>query len=209
MKRSTLIARQGRQPSGLLGHIVGRIMARETHAANLIALKMLDLAPDDRVLEVGFGHGRTLAAAARVVTSGRLAGVDPSDVMLQIARGRNAKALRAGRMELKSGTSECLPFADAPFNKAYAVHTIYFWAHPERDLAEIHRVLESGGRLVVGFRPSEDAGFSRDFPAEVYTIRSIDEVERLISTAGFTQVETVSKSLGKSLMAWTSATKTA
>ncbi|MEO8115093.1 MAG: class I SAM-dependent methyltransferase [Phenylobacterium sp.] len=207
MKRSNLLARQGRLPSGLLGHIVGRIMARETHAANLVALEALDLAPDDRVLEVGFGHGRTLAAAARTVIKGRLAGVDPSAVMLQIARNRNAEALRSGRMELKPGLSEHLPYPDASFNKAYAVHTIYFWRRPERDLREIHRILTPGGRLVLGFRPSEDEGFSRDFPAEVYHIRSMAEVERAISSAGFSGVETVSRPMGKGLMAWATARK--
>jgi ubiquinone/menaquinone biosynthesis C-methylase UbiE len=182
-------------------------MGRETHAANLIALEALKLAPDDRVLEVGFGHGRTLAAAAEIVTAGRLAGVDPSEVMQQIARKRNARALRAGRMELTPGVSERLPFGDAAFNKAYAVHTIYFRRRPERDLAEVHRVLEPGGRIVLGFRPAEDEGFTRDFPAEVYDIRTVADVERALSAAGFSEVETISKRLGASLMAWTTARK--
>lgn len=207
MRRSTLIARQGRQPSGLLGHIVGRIMARETHAANLVALEALKLAPDDRVLEVGVGHGRTLAAAAEIVTRGRLAGVDPSEVMLQIARGRNAKALRAGRMELRSGVSAQLPFADGAFDKVYAVHTIYFWSAPERDLAEIFRVMVAGGRLVLGYRPREDDGFVRDFPADVYAIRSTSEIERLVSAAGFSDIETKSRTIGRGVMAWTVAQK--
>jgi ubiquinone/menaquinone biosynthesis C-methylase UbiE len=207
MKRSTLIARQGRRPSGLLGHIVGRIMARETHAGNLIALDMLELAADDRVLEVGFGHGRTLAAAAQIVTEGRLAGVDPSEVMMQIARAQNAAALRAGRMELKLGVSDHIPFADGAFNKAYAVHTIYFWPRPERDLSEIYRVLSPDGRLVIGYRPSENKAFARDFPAEIYHIRSTVEVESAISAAGFSDVWTVSKPIDHGLMAWTTALK--
>lgn len=207
MKRSILLARQGRRPSGLLGHVVGRIMARETHAANLVALEQLDLSPDDDVLEVGFGHGRTLAAAAQVVTKGRLAGVDFSEVMLQIARRQNAAALRDGRMELKLGVSEHLPWAADRFDKAYAVHTIYFWRQPARDLAEIHRIMRPGGRLVLGYRPSEDAGFARDFPAEIYAVRPIAEVEHLVTAAGFSGVETSSKALGHSLMAWTVADK--
>lgn len=207
MRRSNLLARQGRRPSGLLGQIVGRIMARETHMANLIALDVLALSPTDDVLEVGFGHGRTLAEAALLVTAGRLAGVDPSEVMLRIARGRNAASLKSGRMDLKLGVSEHLPWPAESFDKAYAVHTIYFWAQPARDLAEIHRVLRPGGRLVLGYRPSEDAGFARDFPADIYNIRSIAEIERVVSEAGFSGVETRSKALGASLMAWTVATK--
>lgn len=209
MKRSVFIARQGRQPSGWLGHIVGRIMARETEAANRIALERLELEPADRLLEVGFGHGRTLAAAAGLVTKGRLAGVDPSEVMLDIARKRNDGLRRAGRLELVRGTSERLPFADGDFNKLLSVHTIYFWPQPARDLAELHRVLEPGGRLVIGFRPSEDPAFARDFPPEVYHIRSIAEVERLILAAGFSEVETMSRQMGTGRMAWTTARKPA
>ncbi|HZZ34762.1 MAG TPA: class I SAM-dependent methyltransferase [Caulobacteraceae bacterium] len=207
MKRSVLIARQGRRPSGLLGHIVGRIMAHETHAANLVALERLDLQPDDRLVEVGFGHGRTLAAAAERITAGRLAGVDLSEVMLQIARRRNAGLLRAGRMELALGPSERLPFEAESFNKALAVHTIYFWPRPERDLAELHRVMRPGGRLVLGFRPSEDGAFVRDFPSDVYRIRPIAEVEGLLSAAGFSGIETIRRPMGASLMAWTTASR--
>ena len=208
MKRPGFIARQGRQPSGLLGHVVGRIMAAETHAANRVTLDLLDLAPDDDVLEIGFGHGRTLAEAARRVTAGHLAGIDPSEVMLQIARRRNDAALRSGRMDLKLGVSNALPWADGRFDKAYAVHTIYFWRQPARDLAEIHRVLKPGGRLVLGFRPGEDAGFARTFPADVYNIRTVAEVERLVSDAGFANLDTRSKPAGHGLMAWTAAQKT-
>lgn len=207
MRRSSLIARQGRRPSGLLGHIVGRIMARETHAANLIALDVLALSPTDDVLEVGFGHGRTLAEAALLVTEGRLAGVDPSEVMLRIARGRNAASLKTGRMELKLGVSEHLPWPIDSFDKVYAVHTIYFWPRPARDLQEIHRVLRPGGRLVIGYRPGEDAGFARDYPADIYNIRSIAEIESLVSGAGFSGVETRSKLVERGRLAWTVATK--
>ncbi len=207
MKRSTLIARQGRQPSGLLGEIVGRIMARETHAANLAALAMLDLAADDRVLEVGFGHGRTLAAAAKIVTRGRLAGVDPSSVMMGIARRRNATPLRRGRMDLHLGTSQSLPFADGVFDKAYAVHTIYFWSDPERDLAEIARVLRPGGLLLLGFRSREDDAFVRNFPPEIYHIRSAGEVEGAIVAAGFSDVRTESHRMGQATICFSTASR--
>ncbi len=209
MRRPTLLARQGRSPSGLLGHLIGRIMARETHAANLIALELLDLASHDRVVEIGFGHGRTLAAAACKVTEGHLAGVDPSEIMLRIAQGANARTLRTGRMDLRLGVSERLPYDAGGFTKAYAVHTIYFWRHPERDLAEILRVLTPGGRLVLGYRPREDASFVRDFPAEIYHIHAIEAVEHAVAAAGFVGVETVSRAMGQGIMAWTVAHKPA
>lgn len=207
MKRSNLLAQQGRRPSGLLGHIVGRIMAGETREANRVALERLELKPDDRLLEVGFGHGATLAAAALVITQGSLSGVDFSAVMLDIARRRNARLLRSGRLDLVLGASDHLPYEAGRFTKALAVHTIYFWSHPERDLAEIHRVLSPDGRLVIGYKPREDEAFVRDFPAEVYHIRSQAEVEGLIASAGFQDVTTLSRQVGYRVMAWTGARK--
>ena len=205
MKRSLALARQGRRPTGLLGHVVARIMAIETRAANLVALEALELDPDDRLLEVGSGHGRTLAAAARIVTRGRLAGVDPSEVMQAIARRRNARAIHAGRMTLALGSSDQLPFDGSTFNKALAVHTVYFWDHPERDLLELRRVLEPGGRLVLAYRPAEDPGFVQSFPKEIYRIRSSGEIETLLRNAGFPEIETLSRPVGPGTMCWTSA----
>jgi SAM-dependent methyltransferase len=207
MKRSIALARQGRSPSGLLGHIVGRIMAAETQAANRIALDLLELKPDDGLLEIGSGHGRTLAAAAESVTRGTLVGVDSSPVMLQIARRRNRAALRSGRMQIIAGASDQLPFEAAAFDKALAVHVIYFWLRPQVELAETWRVLKPGGRLVIGFRPGEDAGFAANFPAEIYHVRSMVEVETLLIQAGFVEVRTISKALGRGLMAWSLARK--
>ena len=203
MKRSDLLAQQGRQPSGILGHIVARIMARETHPANLIALEHLALQPDDRLLEVGSGHGRTLAVAAQRLTKGHLVGIDPSPVMMQIARRANARAIRRGMMELVLGSSDQLPFEAQRFSKVLSVHTIYFWPNPQRDLAEIYRVMKVEGQIVIGFRPSEDQAFVENFPASVYNVRSISEVERLVNAAGFSDVKTMTKPMGKGLMAWT------
>jgi len=57
MRKPLFIAKQGRKPSGLLGQIVARVTAKETAGANEIALQLLQLQPDDAVLEIGSGHG--------------------------------------------------------------------------------------------------------------------------------------------------------
>ena len=70
MKRPVFIARQSARPSGLLGRVIAGVMARETADLNERALRLLGPSPFDRVLEVGFGHGRTIERLANAVYNG-------------------------------------------------------------------------------------------------------------------------------------------
>jgi SAM-dependent methyltransferase len=190
MRKPLIIARQGRRPTGLLGAIVARVMARETDGENDHALELLQLGPKDRVLEVGYGHGDTLAKAAKAVTAGSLRGIDFSPAMHRLAMRRHRRLVQAERIEFHHGNSDRLPFADAAFDKVYAVHTIYFWRAPLEHLREIRRVLDAGGRFVLGFRPAEDERFIATNPPEIYCMRPEAEVVDLVRQAGFGRIET-------------------
>ncbi len=190
-------------------------MARETLAANRIALDLLGLQPDDQVLEIGCGHGEALAAAAERVIAGFLAGVDHSEVMLRIARSRNARLLRSGRMELMLADSRRIPYPDGRFNKVFATHAIYFWSDLKEQMKEIRRVMSDRGRLVLCYRPLEDASFANAFPESVYSMRSIGQTETLVAQAGFDGVQTsckrqcsTSERQCPAMLAWTTAHKT-
>jgi ubiquinone/menaquinone biosynthesis C-methylase UbiE len=119
-----LFAQFGR-PSGLLGRLAGWLMAR-TDADDRWVVDLLDVRPADRVLEIGFGPGIAIALLAERTTAGLVAGVDPSDVMAQQARRRSRAAVQAGRVVLCQGSATALPYADARFTKACAIHAVYF-----------------------------------------------------------------------------------
>jgi ubiquinone/menaquinone biosynthesis C-methylase UbiE len=185
MRKPLFIARQGRKPSGLLGQIVARIMAKETADENEFALQLLQLQPDDAVLEIGCGHGETLAKCANAVSRGFLRGIDFSPVMHRHARRRHRRLVADKRIEFHLGSSDRLPFDNQSFDKVFAVHTIYFWKTPLDHLAEARRVLKPGARFVLGFRPAEDAGFRTTYPGEIYHIRPEAEIVQLAKDAGF------------------------
>lgn len=206
MRKPLIIARQGRRPSGLLGQIVVRVMARQTAAENDLVLKLLQLRPADAVLEIGCGHGDTLAKAALVVRGGVLAGIDFSWLTHRHALRRHRALVAEGRLAFRCGSSDKLPFADASFNKVYAVHTIYFWTAPLDHLREAWRVLRPGGRFVLGFRPADDPRFQETYPAEVYRIRSQAEVVELVRAAGFNVLDVVERVLRGKRMAFVVAT---
>jgi ubiquinone/menaquinone biosynthesis C-methylase UbiE len=168
-------------------------MAVETAAANEAALNFLHLRDADRVLEIGFGHGQTIERAAERVPHGSVAGVDHSESMVQVARRRCAALIASGHVQLHCADSTRLPFANESFDGALAVHTLYFWQPAGAHLDEIRRVLVPGGRLVLAFRPAGTPG-ATNFPADVYTFRTPDEVRDLLVAADFSEIESVTHS---------------
>lgn len=188
MRLAERLAREAAHPRGWLARPLYAWMRLGTAAENRAALERLGLAPDARLLELGFGHGRTLARALRRLPEGGVVGVDPSALMLRRAARRHRAALRAGRLRLQRGTAEALPLADASVDAAIAVHVLYFWHSPERALSEIHRVLRPGGRLVLGFRAQDEHADPRRYPPGLFRMRSRAELGALLREAGFEEV---------------------
>lgn len=184
MRRPEFIARQSRCPTGVIGRLIGRVMATESAAANEHALRLLRLAPTDRVLEVGFGHGRTIQRAAEAVPQGFVAGVDISEQMVRMASRENRHHIAAGRVALRLSDAAPLPFSDCSFDKVYCIHVLYFWPEPRDQLREILRVLKPGGRFLLGFRARSDERTAA-FPPSVYRFYEPDEVESLLACCGF------------------------
>lgn len=191
MRRPEFIARQSRCPTGLLGRLIARVMAVETAEANEQLLGLLDVRSSDHILEVGFGHGRTIERAAALAPEGFVAGVDLSAEMVRMAARRLRSFVREQRVELQLGDSARLPYADCRFDKVYSLHTLYFWPYPADHLSEIYRVLKPGGRFATGFGPGEDEQARANFPATIYRFYNTDEVRGLIEDAGFHDLDIV------------------
>ena len=187
MRRPEFIARQSGQPSGLLGKLIGWIMERETAEQNDAALAALAVNPGDRILEIGFGHGRTLERLVAAAPSGSVAGLDHSSEMYEMARRRCAPLLQGGRLALHLGSSQAMPYPDAHFDRVLAVHTLYFWSSPTEHLREIHRVMKERAVCVLGFRPKEDP-HAASFPETVYTFYARDVVRDLLFDVGFANI---------------------
>lgn len=102
-------------------------------------------------LEVAVGTGRNLALYPGEV---RLTGIDLSPGMLDITRERATRLDR--NVDLRQADAQHLPFGDASFDTV--VCTLGLCSVPDVDavVAEMHRVLRAGGRLLLldHIRPS-------------------------------------------------------
>ena len=116
--------------------------------------RVLELAaPRDgeAVLEVAVGTGAQVAELARPNASGRTVGVELSEGMLEQARKRLSDAGLEGRVELIRASALELPFEDRSFDLVVNSYMLDLLPREDipRALAEFHRLLRPGGRLVL------------------------------------------------------------
>jgi arsenite methyltransferase len=187
------LAQQFRQPSGLLGRLIGFLFRINREGIDW-TINLLEIQPTDHVLEIGFGPGHGIQRAASLATQGRVAGVDFSQTMLEQATGRNAVAIDAGLVELCLGDATALLYPENTFHKAFATNVIYFWKDPLAYLRELHRVLKPGGRVALYVIAKEDLlKFKLVIQTGVYQLYTGEDLVRLLTQAGFHQARFVTK----------------
>lgn len=107
-------------------------------------LTALALKPGERALEIGAGNGIMVREMlVEVGPSGAVTGLDSAAPMVEMARALCPEGT------FVEGDAAALPFADASFDVATAAQVFCFLPDPDRALAELHRVLAPGGRLVI------------------------------------------------------------
>jgi SAM-dependent methyltransferase len=151
------LSKQLARPSGFLGkYVMGRLLNRTTSSHNALVLSQMAVQRTDRVLEIGFGGAALLEKIAQKASEGFVAGIELSDEMVANSRERFHDLIKIGRLEIKQGTVESLPFPNAHFHKACTVNTIYFWSDLTLCFAELFRVMRPGGELVIGYTAGKD-----------------------------------------------------
>jgi ubiquinone/menaquinone biosynthesis C-methylase UbiE len=104
--------------------------------------------PAESLLDAGCGDGRFLAAVARRPNRpARLVGCDISERILQTARETVAR--EGATAEFVRANLEALPFADEAFDRVLSVQVIEHLLDPPAGIAELARVLQRGGTLVL------------------------------------------------------------
>lgn len=174
--------KQFRGPSGALGAMATVTMAVENDDTNRRLVDLADLLPGDRALDVGCGPGTAVRHAVRVagVTA---TGVDASGTAIKVARALSHRARHTGRLRLEVADVTALPYTDGSFTVAWTMNSLHHWSDCDAGLAELHRVLEPGGRLLVGERrPSPEAG---KWSPPGLTDEAVDGVVAELAAAGF------------------------
>ena len=187
LMRSILMRAFGR-PQGILGRLGGVIMARTNADCGAWVTDVLGVTPNDRVLEMGFGPGVVIQRLAKLAAAGHVAGIDLSREMVEQARARNATAVQDGRVELRHGSVEDLPFDDNSFDKALTINSMQLWPDVIAGLREVRRVMKAAGSIAVGFTPY--SGQPNKGLAEALTAAGFRQAPVVESDKGFCALAT-------------------
>jgi ubiquinone/menaquinone biosynthesis C-methylase UbiE len=110
-----------------------------------IALSMLELSPNDLVLDVACGPGNFARGFARAASEGLVVGIDASRTMLDVAVRKTERT----NVAYVRCDACALPFRDGSFDAICCFAALYLIQEPMRALDEIARVLSPGGRVAL------------------------------------------------------------
>ena len=113
------------------------------------AVRMLKLAPGDRVLDVCGGTGDLAILAARAVgPAGQVAIYDINRAMIKAGLHKMANTDIETRLWHVQGNAECISFPDRHFDAAMVGFGIRNVTHIQKGFEEMYRVLKPGGKLM-------------------------------------------------------------
>lgn len=198
------------------------------------AVKQADVQPTDDVLDIACGTGDLTQAFAKHTRARTITGADFTREMLDIAEHKRAKLnpALADRITYQNEDAMSLSFDDESFDVLSIAFGIRNVQRPDQALAEFHRVLRPGGRLIIlefdkptlapvrwfndlysaTIMPRTATWIARDtsgayhyLPKSVETFMTSDQLADAAKQAGFSDPESTKLTLG--ICACTRATK--
>jgi ubiquinone/menaquinone biosynthesis C-methylase UbiE len=157
--------------------------------------------PGEHILDVACGTGIVARSVAPYLgVKGGVIGLDLNPTMLTVA---HAAAEREGlAIEWKEGRAEKLPFPSGSFDLVLCQFGLNLFTDRHAALMEMHRVLRTGGRIVLSvwqgldrhpfYQTLHDVSqrcLGRSAVQHVFSLGDADELRRLLTDSGFQHVE--------------------
>jgi ubiquinone/menaquinone biosynthesis C-methylase UbiE len=146
-------------------------------------IRLMNLRPTDRVLDLGCGSGWATRLVAR--EADEVVGVDVSDEMVKQAAESSKNSVNA---KFLWGSAQGIPCADGTFDKMLSVESFYYYADQDAALDEIFRAMAPGGRIFILINLYKDNEYSLQWVHLLKVpvhVRSAKEYVAMLEKHGF------------------------
>jgi SAM-dependent methyltransferase len=175
-------------PRGFVGRLTFMVMNRGHKSIYENMAKVLQLQPEDDLLEVACGNGYFLKKYASHVHS--VSGLDLSDIAVKLAVKNNKGRVDAGAAKFVQGEASQLPWEDNKFSVATTMASIIAFHKPLEALKEMYRVLRPGGIALVSIEQNAEDGLdhSKDVKRWGMHVWKEDDIRVMMKEAGFSDI---------------------
>ena len=106
------IAKQLRKPDGIFAGKVGNEMNKTNSFLYDFTINTMQLTDNESILEIGFGNGKFFDKLFSTAYNLKISGLDFSPEMVKVATRNNLSNLKSGKLNLRLGSSDNIPFPD-------------------------------------------------------------------------------------------------
>jgi cyclopropane fatty-acyl-phospholipid synthase-like methyltransferase len=182
-----LIGNQFKKPTGLFGKVISRKMIKGNKPEYDIIIPELDIKPNDRLLEIGYGPGLGVNRIASDYDC-FISGIDFSYLMYKEATKRNKKHIEKKKVELHYGDFLKSELTANEYDKVFCLNVIYFWDKLDIPFTKINKTLKEGGlfcMFMVDINFLNKFKFTKD---DIFNKYTIEQVINELKSAGFNDI---------------------
>jgi ubiquinone/menaquinone biosynthesis C-methylase UbiE len=118
----------------------------------LWAVEVMDIKPDDTILEVGCGAGIAVTLVATQLKRGTITAIDQSEAMIKKASIRNAAIVASGKAIFIPAALAAATLKQK-YTKIFAFNVSIFWKDASEELCTVKKLLAPQGKLYIFHQP--------------------------------------------------------
>lgn len=183
----TIIAKQLRKPSGFLGFLTGKALAKQNVFTYQAIEQCLDFSGIRRAFEIGYGPGAGVQYFHEKYGVA-IDGVDFSRTMHKAATRRNRAGVASGAIALRQCDFLAMGDLAPQYDCVYFANVTYFWDDLAEPFRKIHGMINESGKLV--FYMTNITYLERNpvTRTDVFNKYSYERVKQVLSDIGFGDV---------------------
>ncbi len=141
---------QTSNPKAFIGYLFTNIWKNYFTSLSKKTVSKVTLSNDDVVLDIGCGGGANLKVISPSVRSGKIYGIDISEMSVKTSIKNNQEKVDSGLIHVSVQGVEELQFDSNYFNVVFDVQSHIYWNNLDLGLSQVYRTLKKNGIFVIG-----------------------------------------------------------